>query len=65
MSIGKTLVNLSHRNRWLLFSSIVQQDQNYLPDKTHQLNLFIDQNEAFENKFFKKAERISKMRGVT
>lgn len=65
MSIGKTLVNLSHRNRWLLFSSIVRQDKNYLPDKTRQVNLFIDQNESFDHRIFKKAERLSKMRGVT
>ncbi|KAA3615387.1 MAG: hypothetical protein DWQ05_13605 [Calditrichaeota bacterium] len=65
MSIGKTLVNLSHRDRWLLFSTLVQSDKNYVPDGTRQINPFIDQNESFENRFFKKAERISRLRGIT
>ena len=65
MSIGKTLVSLSHRNRWLLFSSIVQQDKNYLPDKSRQVNLFADQDDSFDHRIFKKAERLSKRYGVT
>ncbi|MCA9735847.1 hypothetical protein KC799_27155 [candidate division KSB1 bacterium] len=64
MSIGKSLVNLSHRDRRLLFSSIVNQDKNYCPDPSSQLNPYIDQDQSFNNSFFKKAERLSKKKNI-
>ncbi|KAA3660950.1 MAG: hypothetical protein DWQ10_05550 [Calditrichaeota bacterium] len=64
MSIGKSLVNLSHRNRWLLFSSVVQQDSNYVPDPARQLNPYLDQDKSFNNSFFKKAERLTRNKNV-
>ena len=63
MSLGKRLVKVTQRSRWLLFSSLVEVPDNLkrrLPaPRKEDTNKQDRENAVFENEFFRTAKRAS------
>ena len=62
MSIGKRIVHISGRDRWLLFSSLVDVDD---PNKRIGTPFQLpapDHNASFDHPFFKRAESMTPSR---
>ncbi len=60
MSFGKRIVHISGRDRWLLFSSLVDVDDPNRRIGTRKQLPAPDDNASFDHPFFKRAERMTR-----
>ncbi len=61
-SLGKRLVHIAHRDRWLLFSSLIETTPH--PIKWPRTRAERELDRAFDHLFFKRAQRRLRKRDI-